>query len=184
MKHATSCRSRYKWASYSCGSLRFRARRDDWYHPSFEDGLPKPVGIIPFVRDHILALITGDQHIRLGDVMHVSAGQDKPQGIAETVHAHVDLRAETAAAAAQGQGFLPAPFWGCASGTGVGPDHRAVNDELLHIRVVSEAMVHLSPDAAVGPTGKSLVHAVPMPIRGRQQPPLGRRSGSSTGHPQ
>ena len=39
--------------------------------------------------------------------MFLSPGQDKPQVIAQHVHAQADLWRETAAAAAQGLHFLP-----------------------------------------------------------------------------
>ena len=43
----------------------------------------------------------------LGNVMGLSSGQQELQRVAQRVHAHVDLGAETASAPAQGLGFLP-----------------------------------------------------------------------------
>ena len=55
--------------------------------------------------------------------------QDEPQGIAQGIHAHVDLGAEPAAAPAQGLGRLAAFLGGApAAPSGMGPDHGAVDD--------------------------------------------------------
>ena len=54
----------------------------------------------------------------LGNVMLLSSGQDEPQGVAQRVHAHVDLGAETAAAVAQGLSFLPPLLWGAPAAQG------------------------------------------------------------------
>jgi hypothetical protein len=55
----------------------------------------------------------------------------------------------------------------------VGPDHRAVDDEVFHIRVVGQMLMQEFPDTPVGPAGKPFVDAVPVPILGWKEPPLG-----------
>ena len=74
--------------------------------------LAKPLGIIPFVSQHILTFITVYQPLGLRDVVLLSSSQDEAQGIAQTIHAHVDLGAEPAAAPAQGLGCLATLFGG------------------------------------------------------------------------
>ena len=64
----------------------------------------KLLGIVPLVGQYVLASITGDQLLRLGDVVLLPSGQDESQGVAQAVHAHVNLGAEPAAAPAQGLG--------------------------------------------------------------------------------
>ena len=66
-------------------SLRFERRRNDRHHsPQFqkcrrkryvEEGL---LGIVPLVGQYVLAS-TGDQFLRLGDVVLLPAGQDESQ---------------------------------------------------------------------------------------------------------
>lgn len=91
---------------------------NDWGHALFLNGLAERLSVIPFVRDHILALVTGDQLMGLGKVMGLSPGEEEPQRVAQRVHAHVYLGAETAAAPAQGLGFpLPLP-WGAPAAQG------------------------------------------------------------------
>ena len=88
------------------GFLAVRAGRNDWHHTQFQDVLAKLLGIVPLVGQYVLASITGDQLLRLGDVVLLPAGQDESQGVAQAVHAHVNLGAEPAAAPAQGLGRL------------------------------------------------------------------------------
>ncbi len=76
-------------------------------HALLQNGSTQRLGVVPFVRNHILAPVTGDQIMGLGNVMLLSSGQQEPQGIPQSVHAHVDLGAETTPAPAQGLGFLP-----------------------------------------------------------------------------
>ena len=61
----------------------------------------------------------------------------------------------------------------------MGPDCGAVDDEVLHVRVIDEMLMYFSPYSAIAPSAKTLVDAVPFPILGREQPPL--RPGST--HP-
>tara|TARA_B100002003_G_C13650691_1_gene331094 strand:- start:99 stop:254 length:156 start_codon:yes stop_codon:yes gene_type:complete len=46
--------------------------------------------------------IVGDQRLSLGNVVALPSGQRKPQWVAETINAHMDLRAEPASAPAKG----------------------------------------------------------------------------------
>ena len=143
----------------------------------------------------------------------LSSSQDEAQGIAQTIHAHVDLGAEPAAAPSQGLGCLAAllgalpqrrggpssrdrsaAFWagapaaqgwaprrwvsfpassGRSRSAGVGPDHRAVDDKVFHIRVVGQMLMQEFPDTPVAPAGESFVDAVPVPIPGWKKSPLG-----------
>ena len=54
--------------------------------------------------------------------------------------------------------------------------NRAVDDQVFQIRVVAAMLMHLCPDALVSPTGESFVDAVPVPVFGWQQSPLGPRA--------
>ena len=81
--------------------------RDNWDHDPIQNGLTKLLGIVPFVSNHVPSPVTGDQLMGLGNAVLLSSGQQEPQGIAQSVHAHVDFGAETAAAPALG---LLSPF--------------------------------------------------------------------------
>ena len=80
-------------------------------HAPLQNVLAKPLGVIPFVSQHILTFITVYQPLGLRDVVLLSAGQNEAQGVAQTIHAHMDLGAEPTAAPAQGLGCL-ATLWG------------------------------------------------------------------------
>ena len=82
------------------------ARRYHWTHAPFQNVLAKLLGIIPLVSNHVFPVITGYQTLGLGDVVFLTPAQDESQGIAQAVHAHVDLGAEPAPAPAQGLGCL------------------------------------------------------------------------------
>ena len=142
-------------------------------HAPLQNVLAKPLGVIPLVSQHILTCITVDQPLGRRDVVLLSSSQDEAQGIAQTIHAPVDLGAEPTAAPSQGLGCL-ATFLGRRSrGAGVGPDHRAVDDAVFHIRVVGQMLQQQFPDTPVAPAGESFVDAVPFPILGWKEPPLG-----------
>lgn len=55
----------------------------------------------------------------------------------------------------------------------MGPDRAAIEDQVLHIRVIGKMVMHIFPDLVVTPAGKALVDAVPGTIFLRQQAPLG-----------
>jgi hypothetical protein len=62
----------------------------------------------------------------------------------------------------------------------MGPDHGAADDEVFHVRVAGEMLMHQFPDALICPAGKPFVDAVPVPEPGWQETPL----GAGTGNPQ
>ena len=80
-------------------------------HTPLQNVLAKPLGIIPFVSQHILTFITVYQPLGLRDVVLLSSSQDEAQGIAQTIQAYVGLGAEPTAAPSQGMGCL-ATLWG------------------------------------------------------------------------
>ena len=45
----------------------------------------------------------------------------------------------------------------------VGPDYGTVDDQVLHVRVIDEMLMHSCPYSALTPSGKPLVDAVPFP---------------------
>ena len=87
-------------------------------HAMLQNVLAKPLGIIPFVSQHILTFITVYQPLGLRDVVLLSSSQDEAQGIAQTIHAQVDLGAEPAAAPAQGLGCWASFFGGAPAAPG------------------------------------------------------------------
>ena len=69
---------------------------------------------------------------------------------------------------------MPAhPFFGCARSRMMGPDYSAVDDQVLHVSVMDEMLMHSFPYSAIAPSGESFVDAVPVTILGREQPPWG-----------
>ena len=156
------------------GFLAVRAGRNDRGHTQFPDVLAKLPGVVPFVGQYVLASIAGDQTFRLGDVVLLPAGQYESQGVAQAVHAHVNLGAEPAAAPAQGSlttllGGAPAAP-GCARTTVLSMIRCSISGSS------AEMLMHLFPDALVSPTGEPFVDAVPVPVFGWQQSPLGPRA--------
>lgn len=57
------------------------------------------------------------------------------------------------------------------------PDHAAVQDQVLHVRIIDEMLMHIFPDIVFAPASKALVDAVPRTIFLRQQAPLGATAG-------
>jgi hypothetical protein len=55
----------------------------------------------------------------------------------------------------------------------MGPDHAAVQDQVLHIRIIDEVLMHIFPDVVFAPASKAFVDTVPPTILLRQQAPLG-----------
>ena len=53
------------------------------------------------------------------------------------------------------------------------PDHRAVDDEIFHVRRVGEMLMQQFPDTPVGPAVKPFVDAVPILVPGWEESPLG-----------
>ena len=101
------------------GFLAVRAGRNDRHHTQFRNVSAKLLGIVlPFVGQYVLASITGDQTLRLGDVVLLASGQEESQGVAQAVHAHVNLGAEPAAAPAQGLGRRATLFGGAPAAQG------------------------------------------------------------------
>ena len=69
---------------------------------------------------------------------------------------------------------LPARrFFGCPRRTGVRPDDRRVDHHALHIRVVRHPGEQAPPDAQVVPAREARIHAIPLAVLRRQEPPLG-----------
>ena len=101
------------------------------------------------------------------------------QGIAKAIDGHVDLCSEPSSAPTKGLRCLPTPFFGCARSRMMGPDYSAVDDQVLHVSVMDEMLMHSFPYSAIAPSGESFVDAVPVTILGREQPPWGPRTCSS-----
>jgi hypothetical protein len=53
------------------------------------------------------------------------------------------------------------------------PDHAAVQDQVLHVNIIDEMLMHIFPDVVFAPASKTFVDAVPPAILLRQQAPLG-----------
>ena len=68
-------------------------------------------------------------------------------------------------------------FFGRACSAGMGTNHGAVNDEVFHIRVMDEVLMHSLPDTLHAPAREPLVDAVPSAILGWEQSPLGAGPG-------
>lgn len=56
----------------------------------------------------------------------------------------------------------------------------AIQQDILHIRVIGKMLMHIFPYLVVAPTGKALVDAVPVTVLFGKQAPL----GSAAQHPQ
>ena len=100
------------------GFLPVGARRNDRTHVPVQDMLTEPLGIISLVGNHVPTSIIGYQPLGLGDVVGLSPRQDEPQGIAQAIHAHVDLGAEPTPAPSQGLRRLAAFLGGAPAAQG------------------------------------------------------------------
>lgn len=60
------------------------------------------------------------------------------------------------------------------------PHNGAIYNQVFHVRVVGEVMMHSFPDTFLAPAGKPLVDGVPVAVGLRQQAPL----GAAAGHPE
>lgn len=54
----------------------------------------------------------------------------------------------------------------------MGSDHRAVDNQILHVWLIGKVLQHLFPNAVVTPAGKPLVDAVPLAVLLWEQAPL------------
>ena len=70
------------------------------------------------MSQHILTFITVYQPLGLRDVVLLSSSQDEAQGVAQTIHAHMDLGAEPTAAPSQGLGCLATLLGGATAAQG------------------------------------------------------------------
>ncbi len=82
--------------------LQIGPRWNDRHGTPLQDELEESSGIIPFVPDHRLNFKINHQGLSLGDVMALPRGELAAQGVAQSIHAHVDLGTEPASAASQG----------------------------------------------------------------------------------
>ena len=148
-------------------AIRLRTVRPRWDHglcTTIDHRLPEIVGVVRLVRDHKLAFVPVDERVGLSDIVPLSAGQREAQGVAQGIHTDMDLRAETAPATSQGLLRLPAVFLERASSTRMSTDDRAVNEQVLHVRIIDEMLVHLLPDVVIAPSCISFVDTVPLAI--------------------
>ena len=60
--------------------------------------LRKLIGVVCTICNHMLTLHTGYELLCLCDIVLLACGQREPQGIAKTIHTHMDLRGEPASA--------------------------------------------------------------------------------------
>ena len=72
--------------------------------------------------------------------------------------------------------FDPRFFWRTRS-AGMGTDHGTVNNQMLHIRVIGQVLMHSMPYTLLAPAGEPLVDTVPSAILRREQSPLSTASG-------
>ena len=54
----------------------------------------------------------------------------------------------------------------------MGPDDGAVDDEVFHVGVIDDILVHTLPYSVIRPSGEPFVDAVPFTIFGWEHPPL------------
>lgn len=86
-------------------------RRDHRYGFFFRNLLQELFRIVRAIRNDALKFKVFDQVSCLSNVMSLSTGQEKAQGIAQCIYAGVDLGAEPATAASKCLGFLATTFF-------------------------------------------------------------------------
>ena len=86
-----------------------RVGGDHRRHPGAVEVGAEAVRVIGGVGDQGLARQSSDQPLGLGDVAHLAAGEDEPQGIAQAIDGDVDFARQAAARAADGLSLSP-PF--------------------------------------------------------------------------
>lgn len=55
----------------------------------------------------------------------------------------------------------------------MGTDDGTVDNEVSHVWIIHEMLMHPFPDALIAPAGKAFIDAIPVAIGFWQQPPLG-----------
>ena len=69
--------------------------------------------------------------------------------------------------------MIDRPFFWRARSAGMGTNHGAINDEVFHISVMDEVLMHSIPDTLHAPADEPLVDTVPSAILRWEQSPLG-----------
>jgi hypothetical protein len=155
------------------GLLGVFAGRNDCFGGFVRQDLPKIIRVIGGIGNQAFKFIIGNLSLCLGNVMALPSGQPKAQGVAQGIHIDMNFGAEPTAAPPQGLGGLPTLLVLCPSRARMCPDDRTIQNDILHIRVLCEMVMHGLPDPLFAPAGKPLTHAIPVSIFHRQQAPLG-----------
>ncbi|MDQ5827214.1 MAG: hypothetical protein M3441_23880 [Chloroflexota bacterium] len=138
------------------------------------------VASIPAIRTHPRTRQARHQRRRMRTSMGVPSPQVPAPWVPQTSTKDVDLCPDATAAPAQCLLILRAVVFN-TSGTGMGTDHRTVQDPRFHGGVIGTVREHALPHALLTPTGKACVDAMPVAVVGGQQAPL-RSSAVNPAH--
>jgi hypothetical protein len=58
------------------------------------------------------------------------------------------------------------------------PDNGAIQNKMLHIRVIGKMLMHFVPNIFITPAAKAFIDTIPVAILCWQQPPLGAATGN------
>lgn len=142
----------------------------------------KGVGIIAGIGNHILGAASCQQSWRLRTIMALTRREDKVQWQAQRIDDDMDLCAEAPTAATKRLGLLSPFGGGCPCRTGMGTNHRTIQQQAFQVRLFGTTEKERFPDAGFFPARKALVDTVPFAVAFRQFTPL-TPSASDPQHP-
>jgi len=148
-----------------------RVRGDDRFCALVRTLLAQIIRIVGAIPTDPFGGQSSQQACRLRAIASLSRGADQPQRVAHPIHTDVNFGAEAPATASERLVSLPAVFGCGAGGIRMRPHHRAVQDQVLPIRVIRDMGQHVAPDALVTPACEALIDAIPVAVVWRQIPP-------------
>ena len=112
-----------------------------------------------------------------GRVVTLSTGQRKAQGMTPASTLTCDLVLKPPRLRPGACVSCPPLLFKAPAGARMRTDEGAADEQVLHVWVIREMLMHLFPNFVVAPAREPFADAVPVAIRIRPQPPLGTAPG-------
>lgn len=147
--------------------------RNDRYSAAFIEVGTQPVVVESLVNDQRRKIETGDQRFDADAIVTLAGQQYEANEMAEGVDQSHDFRGSGRHASGLWPDF-ESPF--CAGAMLVGPDERAVDEDIFEIRILAERLEDPLPDPLLRPAPEARIDGEPPAERFRQIAP--RRAGA------
>ena len=135
------------------------ARRDDGFNTFFSERLNKSIAITTFIAQQGADVLRpqSQQTLSLSDLVGLPTCQNKIQWIAQCICTGMNSSGKTALGSPQGFCFC---FYlsrtaRCSSSTGMRSGNRAINQNLLHVWILTATCRQKFPDLLFAPTRKT-----------------------------